>query len=224
MGFIVLIIFLFGFFNQLIIAPFIQPGSNNSNTPLIVSASNVSPTDQPEVIIPKINVEAPVNYKLKTNNEKVIENKLEGGPIHYASTVEPGQNGNVAIFGHSSNNILNPGHYKFVFVLLHKLKPGDTFYLTYKGKIYVYKVFHRVIVNPSQVGILPKTYGKKDTATLITCDPPGTSLHRLAVTGVQISPSVSTNSTPKHTPTTSAPPANLASNGPSLWDRIISWF
>ena len=44
MGVLVVFIFLFGFFNQVIIAPFIQPSRHVLNTPLIVSAASVSPT------------------------------------------------------------------------------------------------------------------------------------------------------------------------------------
>ncbi|MGH7195438.1 MAG: sortase [Candidatus Saccharimonadales bacterium] len=225
LGVVVLIIFLFSFFNQIVIAPFIQPSRSHTNTPLIVNASSISPTKTPEVIIPKINVEIPVNYSLKSDNENLIEDALQNGVVHYASTVAPGQNGNVALFGHSSNNIFNPGHYKFAFVLLHTLVPGDTFYLTYNGKVYVYQVFKRIVVSPSDVGILNQSYGKQATATLITCDPPGTSINRLAVTGKQISPSLTSN--------TSANQKNLASkgstksianNGPSLWHRIFHIF
>ena len=189
---IVLIIFLFGFFNEVIIAPFIQPSRTAAATPLIVSSDSVAPTTTPEVIIPKINVEIPVNYSETSTNEADIENALENGVVHYPTTALPGQTGNAAFFGHSSNNIFNKGKYKFAFVLLHTLVPGDTFYLTYNGKVYVYKVISRTIVDPSNVGVLGPVPGQTATATLITCDPPGTSLHRLIVVGQQISPDPST--------------------------------
>ena len=80
------------------------------------------------------------------------------------------------VYGHSSNNIFNKGQYKFAFVLLHLLQPGDTFYLTKDGKVYVYKVFSKRIVEPTEVSVLLPVDGHQATATLITCDPPGTSL------------------------------------------------
>lgn len=222
-GFIVIAIFLFSFFNEIIIAPFIQPSRHVGSAPLIVDASTASAVSSPEVIIPKINVEIPVDYSETSTNEAAIENDLESGVVHYPSTVLPGQNGNAAFFGHSSNNIFNPGKYKFAFVLLHTLVDGDTFYLTNNGKVYVYEVVDHKIVPPSDVAVLNDTEGHPATATLITCDPPGTSINRLVVTGVQISPDPSTDSAPPTTSAVTAQPAVLPGNGPSLWSRFTHW-
>lgn len=221
MGSVVIIIFLFGFFNEVIIAPFIQPSRVAAATPLIVSSTSVAPTTTPEVIIPKINVEIPVNYSETSTNESTIENDLESGIVHYPTTVMPGQTGNAAFFGHSSNNIFNKGKYKFAFVLLHTLVPGDTFYLTYSNKVYVYKVITKSIVDPSDVGVLGPVAGQIATATLITCDPPGTSLHRLIIVGQQISPDPSGNTQVTTTPITTSAPTQLPGNGPTLWTRFI---
>jgi LPXTG-site transpeptidase (sortase) family protein len=225
MGFLVLAVFLFGFFNEVFIAPFIQPGRANADTPLIVNSDTVAPTATPEVIIPKINVEIPVDYSQTSIDESVIENALENGVVHYPTTVMPGQNGNTAFFGHSSNNIFNKGKYKFAFVLLHKLVVGDTFYLTYNGKVYAYEVISRTVVDPSNIGVLGPVAGQTATATLITCDPPGTSLKRLIVVGKQISPDPAGNTqgSAAVTPTSGgSSPQNLPGNGPTLWGRFIS--
>ncbi len=222
MGLITVFIFLFGFFNQVIIAPFIQPSRVSASTPIILSNSGVAPTPNPEVIIPKINVQIPVNYNETSTDENIIENDLQGGIVHYPTTVLPGQTGNAAFYGHSSNNIFNPGKYKFAFVLLHTIVPGDTFYLTNNNKVYVYKVISRNIVDPSDVGVLNAVPGQTATATLITCDPPGTSLKRLIVVGQQISPDPSGNSAPtSNISSTSAASKSLPSDAQSLWSRII---
>lgn len=218
MGAMVLIIFLFGFFNEVIIAPFIQPSRHVSDTPLIVN-NTVSATATPEVIIPKINVEIPADYSQTTTDESQIENALESGVVHYPTTVLPGQNGNTAFFGHSSNNIFNKGKYKFAFVLLHELVPGDTFYLTYNSKVYAYKVISKTIVPPSDVSVLGPVAGQAATATLITCDPPGTSINRLIVVGQQISPDPSTNTAGTTSAVTTN--TNLPGNGPTLWTRVM---
>ncbi|HJP95988.1 MAG TPA: sortase [Candidatus Saccharimonadales bacterium] len=220
-GLLVLMIVLFGLFNEMVIAPFIQPSSSAGSTPIILSSDSVAPTSTPEVIIPKINVEIPVDYSLTTNDENAIENSLESGTVHYPSTVKPGEQGNTAIFGHSSNNIFNPGKYKFAFVLLHQLVPGDLFYLTYGGKVYTYKVYTKQVVKPSQVEVLNNVADKTATATLITCDPPGTSLNRLVVWGEQVSPDPSGATAPTATATTT--PAKINGNGPSLWTRFTNW-
>jgi LPXTG-site transpeptidase (sortase) family protein len=223
MGTLVILVFLFSFFNQVIIAPFIQPSRHVSATPLILGSSTVAATATPEVIIPKINVEIPVDYSQTTDDENVIENALQSGVVHYPSTVLPGQNGNTAFFGHSSNNIFNPGKYKFAFVLLHTLVKGDTFYLTYNGTVYIYQVIDTKVVSPNDVAVLNDTEGHQATATLITCDPPGTSINRLVVTGVQISPNPGGNTTAAAPAQAVSQPSALASNGPSLWARFWHW-
>jgi len=212
------LIVLFGFFNERFIAPFIQPSRNVTNTPLISEALAVG--NAPEVIIPKINVQIPVVYGVNSIEESDVQKALENGVVHYANTAMPGQNGNLAIVGHSSNNIFNKGKYKFAFVLLSRLENGDVFYLQKDGKRYTYQVYLREIVGPTDVGVLgPRD--KPATATLITCDPPGTSLNRLVVVGEQISPDPSTNTgqAPQSTPQ----PKVIPGNAPSLWSRMWGW-
>jgi sortase A len=214
---------LFGFFNEVIISPFIQPSRKISETPIIVDTASAPVSSNPEVIIPKINVEIPVDYSQTTTDESAIENALDKGVVHYPTTVMPGQAGNTAFFGHSSNNIFNPGKYKFAFVLLHKLVEGDTFYLTYNGKNYAYQVISRRVVEPTEVSVLGPVANETATATLITCDPPGTSLHRLVVVGRQISPDPGGNAAPAaNNPilATTTPTTDLPGNGPTLWSRL----
>ncbi len=219
-GFLVVFIFLFGFFNEVFIAPFIQPSRANASTPIIINTNAIAPTPNPEVIIPKINVQIPVNYTESSTNESVIEGDLQDGVVHYPTTVLPGQVGNTAYFGHSSNNIFNSGKYKFAFVLLHTLVNGDTFYLDYNNKVFVYKVISKSIVDPSNVGVLQPIQGQVATATLITCDPPGTSLHRLIVVGQQISPDPASNTTASSS--TASISSSLPGDGPTLLHRVLS--
>lgn len=219
-GLVTLVIFLFGFFNEMVIAPFIQPGRASSATPIIINPASLAVSTTPEIIIPKINLEIPADFTQTTTDENTIENALEGGIVHYPTTVMPGQTGNAAFFGHSSNNIFNPGKYKFAFVLLHELVPGDTFYISYNGKMYVYKVFEKKIVNPSATYVLNDVPGHAATATLITCDPPGTSINRLVVIGDQISPDPGGNSNGTNTSAVHVASTQLPGNGPTLLSRI----
>ncbi|HYH75420.1 MAG TPA: sortase [Candidatus Saccharimonadales bacterium] len=220
-GGVVLLVFFFSFFNEMIIAPFIQPSRTVSATPIIVDSDSVAPSAVPEVIIPKINVQIPVVYDVTSMAEADIQEGLERGVVHYPTTVVPGQQGNAAIFGHSSNNIFNKGKYKFAFALLRQLEPGDVFYLTYDQKVYSYRVFAKKVVAPSEVSVLNPVEGKPVTAALITCDPPGTSTNRLVVWGEQISPDPAA-ATAAVTPPTPADdtPVELPSEGPTLWSRM----
>jgi LPXTG-site transpeptidase (sortase) family protein len=220
MGALVVLILLFGFFNDRFIAPFITPSKTVSSTPLLID-SNTAVDSTPKVIIPKINVEIPVVYDEPSVDEHAIQGALERGVVHYATTPDPGQKGNAVIFGHSSNNILNKGKYKFAFVLLHRLEVGDTFYLNKDKVRYAYRVYEKKIVKPTEVGVLG-TADKADTATLITCDPPGTSTNRLIVIGEQISPNPSANKASTAT-TANQQTTIIPSNAPSLWQRIKDW-
>jgi sortase A len=220
-GSVAIMIMLFGFFNERIVAPFITPSRTVSNTPIIADGSQPSITAN-EVIIPKINVQIPVIYDQNSIDENAIQNSLENGVVHYSTTSSPGEQGNTVIFGHSSNNILNKGKYKFAFVLLNRLQVGDTFTLTKDGKRYVYRVYERKIVKPSDVSVLGPT-DKPATATLITCDPPGTSINRLVVIGEQISPNPSAN-TASTAVKSDAAPSTIPSQAPSLWQHITGWF
>lgn len=225
-GIVVLIIFLFGFFNEMFIAPFIQPSRHASATPIILSQDSIGASETPEVIIPKINVQIPVVYGETSVAEVDVQAALEKGIIHYPTTVLPGQQGNAAFFGHSSNNIFNKGKYKFAFVLLRELVPGDIFYITYNKTVYSYRVFNKKVVPPTEMSVLNNVPNKAATAALITCDPPGTSTNRLVVWGEQISPDPSGATAPAVTPPTgeqTSGPTELPSEGPTMWNRFWNW-
>lgn len=219
MGAIVLVVLMFGFFNEYIIAPFIQPSRKVTAAPIIVT-NNAVANANPTVMVPKINIQIPIDYNVPSIEEATIQASLEGGVVHYPSTALPGQNGNGAYFGHSSQNIFNNGKYKFAFVLLHQVTTGDIFYITYQGKRYVYQVFAKEIVPPTQVSVLTDTKGRQATAVLITCDPPGFSTNRLVVWGEQISPNPVTNSAGVASDQ-ALQPTELASKGPSAWTQFI---
>ena len=178
----------------------------NKNAPAVTAGSSEIVPAANTITIPKINVQAPVNYE-PSMVEADIQKSLETGVVHYGSTALPGQAGNVAIFGHSSNDWWEPGNYKFVFVLLDKLAPGDQITVDYNSKQYIYEVTGSKVVEPTDVGVLNQTPDPE--LTLITCTPPGTSLKRLVVTAKQISPD------PKKATTTTASATNSSSKLPS---------
>jgi len=210
------LIITFTFFNEVFIAPFISPSQSVSATPIIGSSTEVGP--EPKIIIPKINLEVPVVFDLGSIQEEDIQNALEDGVVHFASSPNPGEIGNSVIVGHSSNNILNAGKYKFAFVLLKRLEVEDTFFVQRDGVRYTYKIYEKRIVPPSEVSVL-QTQDRANTMTLITCDPPGTSINRLIVVAEQISPDPAGN-TASTAPDIPIEEVELPSNAPSLWSRI----
>jgi sortase A len=208
----------FTLFNEVFIAPFISPARSVSATPIIGSQTgDVGP--EAKIIIPKINLEVPVVFDMDTVAETEVQKALEGGVVHYASTPNPGEQGNSSIVGHSSNNILNSGKYKFAFVLLKRLEAEDTFFVQKDGIRYTYKVYKKEIVSPDNVAVLG-TQDRPNTMTLITCDPPGTSLNRLIIVGEQISPDPNTNKQSTAIEVTNDSTNKLPSNAPTLWSRL----
>lgn len=222
-GLVALSIFLFSFWNERFIAPFITPSKSISNTPIIIDPSSTKVSNDPIIVIPKINVEIPVVYDEPSIEEKPLQKALERGVVHYSTTPNPGEKGNTVVFGHSSNNIFNSGKYKFAFVLLKNLEPGDTFMLHKDGTRYVYKVFDKKVVSPTDLSVLDSPSDKVATASLITCDPPGTSINRLVVMGEQITPDPTGNTESIALDPVGDTTAILPSNAPSLWSKLWDW-
>lgn len=221
MGGVVALFMLFGFFNERFVAPFITPSKSVSNTPIIIDPSTTAVGPEAKVIIPKINVEIPIVFNEESTEEAAIQRALEEGVIHYSTTSNPGEQGNGAIFGHSSNNILNKGKYKFAFVLLKRLEAGDVFYVQKDGKRFAYRVYKKTVVTPEQIEVLGPQ-DKPSTMSLITCDPPGTSLNRLVVVGEQISPDPNTNIASSAGASASTT-QDLPGDAPTLWSRFTRW-
>lgn len=194
-------------------------GSANSNQIALPNNSAIAETVPPNplITIPKINVSAPIVFPAGTTNAPNYDPELENGVVHYPNTALPGQAGNSVIFGHSSNDWWQPGNYKFVFVLLDKIVPGDTFSVNYNSKRYIYQVTNTKIVEATDLSVLAPT--ADPTITLISCWPAGTSLKREIVQGKQISPTPQTGTAPVQTQT----PARgtlLPSNAPGFWEQI----
>ncbi|MDO4271850.1 MAG: sortase [Candidatus Saccharibacteria bacterium] len=197
---ITILAFLFLQYNSVIaakVASYISPGSSSSQTIIVGTGINQPVSDSPRIIIPKINVDAPVTYGLTSLDENTVQTALQNGPVNYpvtGATAIPGQKGNTVILGHSSADVFAPGDYKFIFVQLNRLAEGDLFYLDYGKTRYTYKVAQLKVINPDQISEL-NLGTDKPYATLITCDPPGTTARRLLVIAEQVSPDPNAAST-----------------------------
>lgn len=199
---------------------YVTPGTGQNSPVIIDPNAEVKIGKEAKIIIPKINVDVPVVYSVKTYDEASIQAALEDGVVHYGDTPVPGEAGNNVIVGHSSNNFFNAGKYKFAFVLLDRLEVGDTFILHYEGKRYIYRVYNKVVVEPDDFSIVQPT--DKPTTTLITCTPPGTSWHRLAIQAEQISPAPSDKQTNTEPKAIEADDAKIVpGNSQSLFDRFF---
>ena len=202
-GVICLFVWQFAFFNERYIQPFVRPASLTTDTQIIISPNATKVAPGFKIIIPTIDIEAPVitgidPYKSKDVNETEvqwearIQKELESGVIHYPKTPHPGESGinensNVVILGHSASTIGAAGDYKRIFSSLHTLKLDSLILVNYNEIQYIYKVKSVKIVKPNQIDVLES--GKlNNSLTLITCHPPGSSSNRLVLTAVQINP------------------------------------
>ena len=141
----------------------------------------------------------------------------------------PGQIGNLVISGHSAGDIYSNNQYKFIFSGLERLVDGDLIYVNYNSVRYIYKVYKRETVEPTNVAALVYKIDKP-ILTLITCTPLGSDRYRLLVMAEQINPSYEqqenteianheTGTEDNKTPSSSIMPANER----SFFDRVWRW-
>ncbi len=98
------------------------------------------------LLIESLDLNVPVIYVTETS-DKVWQKGLERGVVHYPGTANPGEYGNVYIFGHSSDYRWRAGSYKRVFATLPDIKLGALIYISDKdGRVYKYKVFESKVV------------------------------------------------------------------------------
>jgi len=212
-------------YNRLLVAQvkaYVSPGSINPQNVILDPTTDTKVGPEPRIVIPKINVDAPVVYDVPSLEENVVQSKLKNGVVHYpipGANSMPGQTGNTVVLGHSSNDVFDDGNYKFVFVQLDKLEKGDTFYMNYQGTRYTYSVTQKKIIDPNQVGELVINNGKP-LATLVTCTPPGTALKRLVVIAEQISPDPS-KATIGETGDNLSQPQSISGNSPTFFERLF---
>lgn len=223
-GLIAILIFVFVQYNQLFAATFhslISPG-DESSVIIVADNTNQSVSASPTLLIPKLSIKVPIIFDLPSQSEASSQEALEGGVINFpvdGASAKPGQNGNTVILGHSSSDIFNSGQYKFIFVQLNRLALGDLFYIDYENVRYSYEISDKKIIAPTDLAQL--NMGESAPyATLITCDPPGTTLNRLLVIGRQISPDPS--STDKTQDSTNSQNKDIPGNPPTLFEKLFN--
>lgn len=138
---------------------------------------------QVEISISKIGVFAPMIWS-KNEKEKDMSSELENGLVHYHKTSAPGQNGNIVIFGLSSNYIWKKGNYNYIFKNLNDLVKGDEIIVTTFQKNrrvinYKYIVSEKLITMQNDGKIFENS--DNSVLTLSTNWPIGTNLRRLVV-------------------------------------------
>ena len=199
---------------------YVSPGNIDPQNIVIDPTANLTVGPEPSLIIPKINVDVPVIYDIGNDYDSQMA-AMTKGVAQFAipgANSHPGQIGNTVIAGHSSNDLLDPGDYKFIFAQLDRLNVGDTIYANYNSKRYTYSVTKKEVVKPSDVDklVYPTT---KPILTLLTCTPVGTSVNRLLVTAEQISPDP--NKSTAAPETSKSTTGSIPGNSQTFFERIF---
>jgi len=210
-------------YNQILFAnvqAYVSPGAIDPQNIVVDPTTNVQVSSDPKLIIPKINVDVPVIYGAGYDHDSQMA-AMQKGVAHFAipgANSVPGQTGNTVLSGHSSNDLFDPGDYKFIFAQLEKLQAGDTIYVNYNSVRFTYTVTKKQVVKPTDVSAL---YGLNDKPylTLITCTPLGTSQNRLLVTAEQIAPDPAKATAAPAAGSTNS--AAMPGNGPTALEKLF---
>lgn len=220
---VVVVVVAFLQYNQIIISnvqAYVSPGAIDPQNIVIDPNNGGRVSAEPRLIIPKINVDVPVVYGVGYDHNSQMA-AMQKGVAHFAipgANSVPGQLGNTVLSGHSSNDLFEPGDYKFVFAQLDKLTTNDTIYVNYNNIRYTYTITSKEVVKPTNVQAL-LDMNDKPYLTLITCTPLGTALNRLLIKAEQVTPDPA-----KAQPTTeigSDSKAAMPGNGPTIIERLF---
>ena len=133
------------------------------------------------IIIPKLNAASAIVENVDPLNQDEYLNALKKGVAHARGSAFPGSVGNVFLFAHSTDTLINVGRYNAVFFLIGHLVEGDEVDVYYKGRLYKYIVYDKKVVEPTDAEYLGTLTEGEKTLTLQTCYPPGTTFKRLVV-------------------------------------------
>lgn len=132
------------------------------------------------LVIDKIGATAPVVESVDPYDSAIYQRALRDGVAHAKGTALPGEGGNIFLFAHSSADLLTAARYNSVFYLIHHLELGDQISVWYQGGERQYTVSAKRLVSASDTQYLTEQT-QRETLTLMTCWPPGTTYKRLIV-------------------------------------------
>ena len=164
-----------------------QTAINETDRQPMAAEKTIRPVDEEfGIVIPKIGANAKIVANVDWKDSAVYQRALTQGVAHAAGTAYPGQPGNIFVFAHSGIDFYEAVRYNAVFYLLNKLEPGDEITLIYQQRKFLYRVTEQKTVAPEAIGYLMGDPAK-ETLTLMTCWPAGTTLRRLVVVAERVS-------------------------------------
>lgn len=212
-------------YNQVLVAnvkAYVTPSNQQAQNIIIDPNTDVPVGPENKMIIPKINVDAPIVMNVGPSEKEQLDAMANGiAHVRYpGASAVPGQVGNTVFSAHSSSDWSDTGAYKFIFVQLERLVKDDVIYINYDSKRYAYKVYETKVVTPDNIQSLHYT-GNDPILTLITCTPLGTAHKRFLVFAKQISPDPAGAEKPAPASSQPATTPQMAGTNPTLIERLF---
>lgn len=223
---VVMLVFLFLQYNRVLFAAvdaYVRPGNMDPSILIVDPNASTTVSGDPRLIIPTISVDVPIIWTADASSQDSLNAAMDNGVAWFniqGASAKPGEKGNFVVSGHSSNDWLDKGDYKFIFAPLERMKAGDTIYVNYNSTRYTYTITKTQVVKPTDVTAL-QIGADKPYITLITCTPLGTALNRLLVFGEQVSPDPKSAATASSNTETSNSTTKMPSNSPTFLQRIF---
>jgi LPXTG-site transpeptidase (sortase) family protein len=130
--------------------------------------------------IPSINVNVPLAESPTLDDKDVLATLIKGAAL-YPNGILPGRLGNVFIAAHSTGEPWK-GTYRFAFIHIDQIKPGNVINLDFNGTRYTYTVVKSDLVKPTK-DFRVISDRPVPTVTLMACWPLWTTNQRMLVKG-----------------------------------------
>ena len=121
----VMLVFLFLQYNRVLFASveaYVTPGNMDPSTLIVDPSTKVAVSADPRLVIPKINVNVPIVWDAVASDQNSLNRAMDKGVAWFniqGASARPGEKGNFVLSGHSSNDWLDNGDYKFILSLIH---------------------------------------------------------------------------------------------------------
>ena len=129
--------------------------------------------------IPALDINVPLVMSASLNDDDVLET-LNTGAALYPNGVQPGGLGNTFISAHSTGEPWK-GKFRFAFLRINELQPGNLMHIDYHGARYTYRMTNKDIVTPTpEFRVISNR--PVPTVTLMACWPLWTTSKRMLIT------------------------------------------
>lgn len=135
------------------------------------------------VAIPRIGAASNIIMNVDPYNKTAYQKVLKKGVAHAKGSSVPGRGGQIYLFAHSTDSLINVSRFNAVFYKLKDLIAGDEIIVYYAHHKYEYRVSEVRVVEPDDLSWLEQK-GGKERLLLQTCYPPGTTRKRLVVLAI----------------------------------------